>query len=181
MEPARLFLGLFVAVPVIALSALTTLWLRAAWSERRPHQLPEELDEAYNEDDFEPLPRDRRAFSVWAMTILLSFLFFLTGLPKLGLEQEVLMRFGAFDLPEWARYAVGGVELLGAILLLFPRAAFYAASGLMFVALGAIYSHTVGFDLTGALLPVMAFFGLSYVAWCRRPGAEAAPMVERLA
>lgn len=181
MEPSNVFLSLFLAVPILTLCALTTLWLRAAWSARAPEQLPTDVGSAYNRETFEPAPITSRTLSTWALTLVLATLFLLTGLPKLGLDHSWLMRFDASEFPGWFQAFLGGAEFYAALMLLFPRTAFFAAGALMFITLGATYSHLVTGDIAGAMLPILAFFGLAAIAWIRRPGTFLSPLELNLA
>ncbi|WP_211267003.1 DoxX family protein [Nonomuraea candida] len=58
------------------------------------------------------------------------------------------VKFVEWGYPSWMRFVVGGLELLGAVLLLIPsrRTRFLAATTLVFVLTGAVTTHIVNHD-----------------------------------
>jgi hypothetical protein len=53
----------------------------------------------------------------------------------------------------------------------FPRFPFWAASGLIVIMIGAIYSHLTHDEATKAPIPLVAGLLLAFVARARRPQA----------
>jgi hypothetical protein len=105
----------------------------------------------------------------------LGVVFLATGLSKLlGAPFNVAM-FGAFGLPLWAMYVVGGLEIASAALLFVPRTRFFGAFGICALMLGAAGVHLLsGFGapmvlLNGLLFAVAAWVGSQTGMTVREP------------
>jgi uncharacterized membrane protein YphA (DoxX/SURF4 family) len=72
--------------------------------------------------------------------------------------------FARWGFPEWARYAVGTVEMVAAGLLLVPRATRLAAVFLAVVMVGALLTHAVHREWDRALVPLVLLVLLGGVA-----------------
>jgi uncharacterized membrane protein YphA (DoxX/SURF4 family) len=61
------------------------------------------------------------------------------------------VKFVEWGYPSWMRFVVGGLELLGAVLLVIPsrRTRFLGATTLVFVLTGAVTTHIVNHDPWG--------------------------------
>ena len=77
---------------------------------------------------------------IWTLTGITSALFLMSALPKFMMPGWV-GRFAAWGYPEWFLYVIATLEALGAVGLLIPRFASYAAAGLVVIMIGAIYTH----------------------------------------
>lgn len=88
------------------------------------------------------MPRSRGTnVALWIVSGLLALLYVGASLPKLlGLEQ-VVADFERFGYSDGFRLFIGAAELAGAIGLLIPRLATWAASGLAIIMAGAVYTH----------------------------------------
>lgn len=107
------------------------------------------------------------AFVIWALSIVLAGVFLLTGVPKLlglgtvGPEAAAMRGF-----PEWMRLIVGIVETVGAIGLLVPATASFAAiilAVLMVPAALTQYASGTG----GVYIPIVVLALLLVVLWRR--------------
>ena len=108
-----------------------------------------------------------RNIAAWILSVLLAALFLFTGAMKLGGTEQVASAFGKFGYPLWFSYIVGLGEVGGALTLLAPKVATYAAGVLILIMLGAIVSHLrVG---ESPALPIIVLVLLSIVAYLRRP------------
>src|SRR5262245_27827698 len=68
------------------------------------------------------------AFVIWTLSLLLAGIFLLTGVPKIIGSGAVGFQASAMrDFPQWMRVIVGIVECAGAIGLLVPATASFAA------------------------------------------------------
>ena len=74
------------------------------------------------------------AFVIWTLSIVLAGLFLLTGIPKVIGAGAIGFQASAMrDFPQWMRVLVGVVECIGAIGLLIPTTASFAALALAVV------------------------------------------------
>ncbi len=125
------------------------------------------------------------AAMLWIVSILEFLSMGVAGLSKFQGEQWQNM-FVGWGYTWWFALVIGGAEMLGALLLLVPRFASYAASMLIVIMLGAIWTVVSPTNETqlGPGIPAINIAVLSiilYARWRRRwrPGgggsAAAAP------
>ena len=84
-----------------------------------------------------------------------------------AIRPELTARFQSYGYPAWFQMFIGICEVCGAIGLLVPRLAFFAALGLLLIMLGALW--TVWMAGQGVAAPLFVGLALAYVAWARRP------------
>lgn len=107
--------------------------------------------------------------TLWvAQVVVALFFLFAAALPKLLGNQFAVDVFTQMGAGQWFRYAIGLLELAGAIGLLIPRLSGLAALGLVGLMIGAVATqlfvlHTPALVITPALLGIIA--GL--IAWGR--------------
>ena len=170
MNTTLIILGFFTAVPVVALMTLGVFFMRATWHGRAASQLPEDVPSALYDG---PMPIDARLYprqaAVWALSIALALIYIAAGLPKLGGFEPMLHRFEALGFSADFLRGVGALEFLGAVFLLIPRAAFWAASGLMVIMFGSIATHAALGEPALAVIPATCLMALGTIAWARRP------------
>lgn len=77
---------------------------------------------------------------VWVLAGLTAALFLLSGIPKF-IDQGWIHRFASWGYAPWFLYLIALLETAGAIGLLIPRMAPYAAAGLIVIMFGAMYTH----------------------------------------
>jgi uncharacterized membrane protein YphA (DoxX/SURF4 family) len=81
--------------------------------------------------------------AVWALSGLLAAIFLFAGATKLlGAEGEV-RDFAAWRYPDWLRLVIGAIEVVSAVLLLIPQAAYIGAAGISGILLWAGYTFVV--------------------------------------
>jgi uncharacterized membrane protein YphA (DoxX/SURF4 family) len=117
-----------------------------------------------------------RSIVLWTISGLLAAGYLLAGASKVFFDPANAARqFESFGLPAGLATFIGLCEMAGAVGLLVPRLAGLAASGLVVIMLGAVYSHAAHDPLLFAL-PAFAMGALcGYVAWSRGlPFARAA-------
>lgn len=103
----------------------------------------------------------------WILSALLALLFFAAGAFKLAGAEQVAEEFGKLGFPVWFAYVVGLAEIGGALLLLSPKTAPYAAAFLMLVMIGAVLSTLrVGEPW---IFPLVVLILLGVVVYLRRP------------
>lgn len=146
-------LALFVAIPVVVLTTAFVYFLRRG-----------------REDDPSGTASGGNGSKlIWAVTAVLALIFAGAGFPKVGSMDMVLTSFEKWGYPEWFHYIVGGLEFVGAILLLIPSTATLSALVLCGIMVGAFVTHATATPAELTMLPVnvVLFVGLAYVAWAR--------------
>lgn len=111
-----------------------------------------------------------KSAALWALTGLLACVFALSGSMKF-VNPEAARQFEQFGYPDWFRVLIGAVEVGGALALLLPRTAFYAAGALVVVMAGAVVTHLRAGEAPQAAVPLVLFGLLALVGYARRPGA----------
>lgn len=104
---------------------------------------------------------------LWVLQVLVAAAFLAAGLPKLAGGPEVVAVFDQIGFGQWFRYLTGGMEVLGALLLLVPRLAGVGALVLSAVMVGAVMTHLflIGGSPVGALVMLVL---VAVIAWGRR-------------
>lgn len=105
----------------------------------------------------------------WIIQILVAALFVMASLPKLMSQPEVIENFKRWGMPDKIHLLIGAFELLGAIGLLIPRLAGLAAIGLIFIMIGAAFTHLTHNEALASLLPITVIILLAVVAYIRNP------------
>src|SRR5262245_46750268 len=83
----------------------------------------------------------RRTLTLWLVTGALSLLYLETGIPKLVGIGPAVGGFRQLGFPDHFRVLIGALEVAGALGLLVPRLATWAAGGLGLLMLGAVGTH----------------------------------------
>lgn len=105
---------------------------------------------------------------VWGIRILLALAFGAAGAAKLAGVPMMVATFEAIGIGQWFRYATGGIEVLGALLMLVPAAGLYAGLLLGGTMVGATVSHLE--VVPGSPVPAIVLGLLcAAVAWHTRP------------
>ena len=114
------------------------------------------------------------AFLVWTLSILLAGLFLLTGVPKVIGSGAVGFQASAMrDFPQWMRVLVGLVECIGAVGLLVPATASFAALALAVVMVPASLTQYASGE-GHVWVPVVVLALLLLTAWRRSAKAVSA-------
>jgi putative oxidoreductase len=114
--------------------------------------------------------------AVWIATILVALGIGLVGALKFVQTEHWRSLFTGWGYPSWMSTATGVAEVAGALGLLFPRFAFYAAVLLLAVMLGALATllgHRGGPMGWGAT-PLIYIVLLTGIAMARRPRSASA-------
>ena len=118
-----------------------------------------------------PKARAAESFAVWGLSIILAGVFLLTGVPKLlGFEALPLQAASMKAFPAGMRIIVGIVEVLGAIGLLIPTVASFAALVLAVIMVPAALTQYASGE-GNVFVPIIILFLLLLVAWRRNPKA----------
>ena len=111
-------------------------------------------------------PTHRRI--VWGVRILLALAFGAAGISKLAGVPQMVQVFDAIGFGQWFRYLTGGVEIVGAVLLLMPGTGFFGGLLLTATMVGAVATHLA--LIGGNPAPAIVLGVLSaFVAWRQRP------------
>lgn len=119
--------------------------------------------------------KTRRERALEIVTGFVGAMFIFAGLFKLAGIEEWTITFQGWDASHGFQLAVGLVELVGGVLLLWRRLATVVALGLGAVLLGAIYTHVFLGTPVAALVPLGLMVLLAVVAitrWRESPFAR---------
>ncbi|NUR93845.1 MAG: DoxX family protein [Kribbellaceae bacterium] len=105
--------------------------------------------------------------ALWALQVLLAAAFVMAALPKLTGDPAMIDLFDAIGAGQWLRYAIGILELAGAIGLLIPRLCGLAALGLTLLLVGATLTNIDALHASQAI-PLGYLLLAATVAWFRR-------------
>ncbi len=112
--------------------------------------------------------------ALWALQALLALQFAMGGLAKVFGDPAMVEMFAAIGVGQWFRYAVGALELAGAVGVLIPRLCGLAALGLVGLMAGATLTNVLVLG-TSPLLPIALMLAGVLVAWGRWPRTRILP------
>ena len=106
--------------------------------------------------------------TLWMVQGLAAAVLCLAGGTKLAGADMPIALFGQIGLGQWFWYVTGGLEVLGAILLLVPTTAALGAVVLAAIMVGAMATHL--FVIGGSPVPATVLLLMTVaVAWYRWP------------
>ncbi|GAA2288569.1 DoxX family protein [Streptomyces kunmingensis] len=114
--------------------------------------------------------RSRRARIALRTTAILLAAFFgaASGLPKLFAAPAAVEAFDSIGWGALGMYAIGAVEVAGAIGLVVPVLSGLAPIGLSTLMVGAFFMQVVAFDGENAATPLILLVPLVALAWAHR-------------
>ena len=115
---------------------------------------------------------------VWALIAVLAAFFLVAGGLKLRGAPAQVDNFAHWGYAEWFLYVIGAVEAAGAVGLLVPRLAGFAALLLGGTMLGAALTHLVHHEMKAVPIPLAILGLLAVVGYARR--APLVALYERL-
>ena len=96
------------------------------------------------------------------LSVLVGIAFIFAGATKLTSPEEMLASFERFGYPHWFVYFIGAAEVAGGIGLMVPKLRGWAATGLVLIMIGAVYSHfmhdPIEQTIPAAVLGVLCIF-----------------------
>lgn len=114
------------------------------------------------------MPNPPRTLALTVLTWLgraaLALVFLGAGASKLVGEPAMVTMFDAIGAGQWLRYAVGALEVAGAVGVLVPRLSALAAAGLALLMVGATATNLTILGTSPALTLVLLVLAL-LVAW----------------
>jgi putative oxidoreductase len=99
--------------------------------------------------------------ALWVVRGLLALAFVAAGGAKLYGVPMLVEEFQHIGLGQWFRYVTGGLEIMGAILLLLPQKAALGALLLICIMIGAVITHL--FVIGGSPVPAIVLLALNAV------------------
>ena len=105
-------------------------------------------------------PRWKSA-GLWVVRGLLALVFLAAGGVKLYGLPMMVQEFEHIGLGQWFRYFTGGLEVLGALLILTPSLAGLGALLLICIMIGATVTHL--FVIGGSAVPALVLLALSAI------------------
>lgn len=109
-----------------------------------------------------------RNLTLWLFQALLAFQFVVGGFLKLSGDAAMVDMFATIGVGQWFRYAVGLLEIAGAVGLLIPRLSGLAALGLVGLMVGAAATNVLILG-TSPWLPIGFLIVSALLAWGRWP------------
>ena len=106
-----------------------------------------------------------KSVGIWIVTALAAAGLGIAGSSKLLSPDMWIARFEGWGYPGGFSYVIGVLETVGALGLLVPRGAAYAALGLAAIMTGAVLTHVVNGQ--GFLGPVLYLVLLGLIGWSR--------------
>jgi putative oxidoreductase len=105
--------------------------------------------------------------ALWAIQAVTAAMFLAAGISKLAGVTLMVQMFELIGVGQWFRYLTGGIEVVGAVLILIPAAASYGAAALAVTMVGAIITHL--FVVGGnPAIPILLLASTALIAWARR-------------
>ncbi len=80
-------------------------------------------------------------YLAWALQLMAAAIFLMAGWKKLTGDAQMVEVFATIGLGQWFRYLTGGLEVAGAIALLWPRRIALGGAVLTVVMVGAVIAH----------------------------------------
>lgn len=105
---------------------------------------------------------------VWTLIAILAAFFLVAGGLKLRGAPSQVDNFAHWGYAAWFLYVVGAVEAAGALGLLVPRFAGFAAMLLGGTMLGAALTHLVHHEMKAVPVPLVILSLLALVGYARR-------------
>lgn len=107
------------------------------------------------------------------LQVAAAALFAMSGAAKLSGTAQMVALFDAIGIGQWFRLVTGGLEVIGALLLLAPPVTGFGALLLAVVMVGAVFTHVVVLHSSPAL-PASLLAAMLVVAWAQRERIERA-------
>ena len=105
---------------------------------------------------------------IWVVSGLLAVVFVGSGGAKLAGSEMLVQSFERWGYPSWFMYLVGVIELSGAVVLLVPRLAGYAAVLLGATMVGAVVTHLLNAEWVEWIPASILLVLLVLVGYARR-------------
>ncbi|RWX12889.1 DoxX family protein [Rhizobium leguminosarum] len=116
-----------------------------------------------------------RTTGSWALRIFLAIAFIGAGIFKLSGHPAAIEEFDQVGLGQWFRYFTAATEILGAVLLLWPRTVFHGAVLMGAVCVGAFVAQLTALhgDIIHTIVLAVIF---AIIAWKWRAQLAVSPL-----
>lgn len=106
----------------------------------------------------------------WALRVLVALIFLYEGFDKFGERRLWIRVFAEIGIGQWFRYATGMLEIVGAALILVPRATMAAVAMLLCILVGAFLAHIfiIGIGLPHTAIVLVLFTTVVAIGWRHR-------------
>src|SRR5689334_22011689 len=108
---------------------------------------------------------------LWLITILLAAAFFAAGMAKFSPTGQWAHMFAAWHFAPWFRILIAVLEVAAALLILWPRTAFLAASLIAVIMIGGMATHVWWHQAAEMKHEIIPFILAIIVAFARRRGS----------
>ncbi|MCE7991872.1 MAG: DoxX family protein [Roseivirga sp.] len=102
----------------------------------------------------------------WGLSVLVSLNFLMSGYPKVMPNAGMVRRFENWGFNEGFAILIGVLEILGGLLMLVPKTAFYGAVILSVVMIGAIGTHLIT-GIGGPVFAILSLLAAAGAGWLR--------------
>jgi uncharacterized membrane protein YphA (DoxX/SURF4 family) len=106
--------------------------------------------------------------ALWALQALGALAFLMAAFSKFSQYPAAVEAFDRIGFGDWFIYAIGTLELAGAVGLLIPVLSGLAGLGLTALLTGAVVIQLTMFDPATVVTPLMYMVPVAIVAWGRR-------------
>ena len=112
-------------------------------------------------------PQSRAATAaLWTLQIVVMLAFLASGSSKIAGTAPMMQLFDAGGVGQWFRYVTGAIEIGGALLVLVPSFALFAAGALACTMIGAVATHLLILHNSPAI-PLVLLLMTSTILWLR--------------
>ena len=114
----------------------------------------------------------------WTLRVLVALIFLYEGFDKFGERRLWIRVFAEIGIGQWFRYATGILEIIGAVLLLVPRATTVAVTMLLCILVGAFLAHIfiIGVGIPHSVVVLVLFAAVVAIGWRQRSSLKRAAL-----
>lgn len=109
-----------------------------------------------------------KIIGTWFLQVIMGLEFILAGQAKFTRPESWARSFDKWGYPDHLYLVIGGLELVGAVLIFFPKLASKAAIGLGVIMIGASLTHAVHQEWSRVLVTVILTVLLALVYYLRK-------------
>jgi uncharacterized membrane protein YphA (DoxX/SURF4 family) len=107
--------------------------------------------------------------ALWVISAVMALMFAGSGIGKMTQNPEMVANFAKWGHGPGFLIFIGAAEAAGGVGLLIPPLCTLAATGLIVIMGGAVFTHLTNNDLSHAPIPMVIVILLAVVGYARRP------------